>query len=78
MSLSHATVSRILRRLGISRIRDLDPKPVVLRYEHAAPGDLLHMDIKKLGRFARSSHRVTGNHVAIDDHSPHRLLRHLL
>jgi transposase InsO family protein len=80
--LSRATVSRILQRLGINRIRDLDPKPVVRRYEHAAPGDLLHLDIKKLVRIARPSHRVTGDrrdtvrgigseavHVAIDDHS---------
>jgi transposase InsO family protein len=80
--LSRATVSRILRRLKLSRIRDLEPKPPVQRYEHAHPGDLLHLDIKKLGRIARPSHRVTGNrrdrvagigweylHVAIDDHS---------
>jgi transposase InsO family protein len=79
---SRATISRILRRLGINRIRDLEPKPVVQRYEHAAPGDLLHLDIKKLARIARPSHRVTGDrrntvrgiggetlHVAIDDHS---------
>ena len=80
--LSRATISRILRRLGINRIRDLDPKPMVQRYEHPAPGDLLHLDIKKLVRIARPSHRVTGDrrdtvrgiggealHVAIDDHS---------
>jgi len=80
--LSRATVSRILRRLKLSRIRDLEPKPPVQRYEHAAPGDLLHLDIKKLGRIVRPSHRVTGDrrdsvdgagwehvHVAIDDHS---------
>ena len=80
--LSRATVSRILRRLKLSRIRDLEPKLPVQRYEHARPGDLLHLDIKKLGRIARPSHRVTGNrrdrvsgigweylHVAIDDHS---------
>ena len=80
--LSRATVSRILRRLKLSRIRDLEPKLPVQRYEHAQPGDLLHLDIKKLGRIARPSHRVTGNrrdavkgigweylHVAIDDHS---------
>jgi transposase InsO family protein len=80
--LSRATVSRILRRLKLSRIRDLEPKPLVQRYEHAAPGDLLHLDIKKLGRIVRPSHRVTGDrrdtaggagweyvHVAIDDHS---------
>jgi transposase InsO family protein len=80
--LSRATVSRILRRLKLSRIRDLEPRSVVQRYEHAEPGDLLHLDIKKLGRIIRPSHRVTGNrrdsvdgagweyvHVAIDDHS---------
>ena len=80
--LSRATVSRILRRLKLSRMRDLEPKPPVQRYEHARPGDLLHLDIKKLGRIVRPSHRVTGDrrdsvegagwecvHVAIDDHS---------
>ena len=80
--LSRATVSRILRRAKLSRMRDLEPKPPVQRYEHARPGDLLHLDIKKLGRIIRPSHRVTGDrrdsvegagweyvHVAIDDHS---------
>ena len=80
--LSRATVSRILRRLKLNRIRHLEPVAPPQRYEHAAPGDLLHMDIKKLGRIARPSHRVTGDrrdrvagigweyvHVAIDDHS---------
>ena len=80
--LSRATVSRILRRLKLHRVRDLEPRPVVQRYEHPAPGDLLHLDIKRLVRIARPSHRVTGNrrdkvpgigaeyvHVAIDDHS---------
>jgi transposase InsO family protein len=78
--LSRATVSRILRGLKLSRIRE--PKPAVQRYEHPAPGDLLHLDIKKLGRIVRPSHRVTGDRrdsvegagweylrVAIDDHS---------
>ena len=82
IGLSRATVSRILRRLKLSRISDLEPKPPVLRYEHAAAGDMLHLDIKKLGRIVRPSHRVTGNRrdsvdgagweyvpVAIDDHS---------
>jgi len=80
--LSRATVSRILRRLKLNRMRDLEPRPIVQRYEHAAPGDLLHLDIKRLVRIARPSHRVTGNrrdkvpgigaeyvHVAVDDHS---------
>jgi transposase InsO family protein len=80
--LSRATVSRILGRLKLNRIRDLEPRPVFQRYEHAAPGDLLHLDIKRLVCIARPSHRVTGDrrdtvkgigceyvHVAIDDHS---------
>jgi transposase InsO family protein len=80
--LSRATVSRILRRLKLSRMRDLEPAPPVVRYEHAAPGDLLHLDIKKLGRFGCVGHRIHGDrkqhvkrvgweyvHVAIDDHS---------
>jgi len=80
--LSRATVSRILRRLHLSRIRDLEPLPPVVRYEHAAPGDLLHLDIKKIGRFQAMGCRITGHrrgrihragweyvHVAIDDHS---------
>jgi transposase InsO family protein len=80
--LSRATVSRILRRLHLSRIRDLEPPPPVIRYEHPRPGDLLHLDIKKIGRFQAVGCRITGNrrgrihragweyvHVAIDDHS---------
>ena len=80
--LSRATVSRILRRLHLSRMRDLEPAPPIVRYEHAAPGDLLHLDIKKIGRFQAIGCRITGNrrgrihragweyvHVAIDDHS---------
>lgn len=51
--LSRATVSRILRRLKLSRMSDLEPKAPVRRYEHARAGDLLHLDIKKLGRIAR-------------------------
>src|SRR5882757_3741070 len=50
--LSRATVSRILRRLGLNRMRDLEPAVPLIRYEHAAPGDLLHLDIKQLGRFS--------------------------
>ncbi|HET9406318.1 MAG TPA: IS481 family transposase [Candidatus Sulfotelmatobacter sp.] len=81
-ALSPATVSRILRRHCLSRTRDLQPTVPVLRYEHPHPGDLLHLDTKKLARIAKPGHRVTGNprdetrgagwemlHVAIDDHS---------
>ncbi|MGH9467853.1 MAG: hypothetical protein ACRD1Y_10920 [Terriglobales bacterium] len=57
---SRSTLSRVLRRLRLSRLRELDPHPPVQRYEHAAAGDLLLRDIKKLDRIVRASHRVTG------------------
>lgn len=79
---SVASISRHLRGLGLSSLRVLDPVQAVLRYEHAAPGELLHMDTKKLGRIERVGHRISGDratrsrgagweyaHVAIDDHS---------
>jgi transposase InsO family protein len=58
---SPATVSRVLKRAGISRLRDLDPAPPVRRYQRDHPGELIHLDIKKLGRFERAGHRVTGD-----------------
>ena len=80
--LSTATVSRILRRARLSRWRDLNPPPPVVRYEHPHPGDLLHLDIKGLTRFAEVDRRGDGRlrgkrkhpgfcalHIAIDDHS---------
>jgi transposase InsO family protein len=79
---SLSSVSRLLARLGLSSLKALDPVAPVVRYEREAPGELLHMDTKKLGRIVRPSHRVTGDrrdsvdgagwefaHVAIDDHS---------
>ena len=81
-ALSRSTVSRILRRLGLHRLRALDPAPPPRRYEYPQPGGLLHLDIKALGRFQRpqfrhhplGSRRSSGAgweylHVAIDDHS---------
>jgi transposase InsO family protein len=80
--LSRATVFRILKRLGLNRLSRLEPALPVQRYEHAAPGDLIHLDIKKLARFAQTGHRITGDrtrstpgagweflHVSIDDYS---------
>ena len=61
LALSSATVSRILRKARLSRMRDLDPPEPVRRYERAHPGELIHIDIKKLGRFARVGHRITGD-----------------
>jgi transposase InsO family protein len=82
LGISCSSVSRVLARAGLSKLADLEPTEPVQRYEHAAPGDLLHIDIKKLGRIERPSHRVTGNRrdrvegagweflfVAIDDHA---------
>ena len=80
--LSRATVSRLLRRHRLSRWRELFPPVPVIRYERPHPGDLLHIDIKKLPRIHRPGFRVTGDRrdtvraagydfvfVAIDDHS---------
>jgi len=82
LGVSKSTVSRVLARAGLSRLRDLAPAEPVHRYEHSAPGDLLHIDTKKLGRIKAPGHRVTGNprdrsrgagwevlFVAVDDHA---------
>jgi transposase InsO family protein len=79
---SPASVSRILRRARLSRWRDLNPPPPVVRYEHPHPGDLVHLDIKGMTRFSDVSLRGDGRlrgkqkhpgflalHVAVDDHS---------
>ena len=58
---SASTISRLLSRKGLSSLSALDGPRVVIRYEREAPGELLHMDTKKLGRIVRPSHRVTGN-----------------
>lgn len=59
---SPATVSRVLKRLGLSRMRDLEPAQPVRRYERDHPGELIHLDIKKLGRFSAVGYRITGDH----------------
>jgi transposase InsO family protein len=79
---SSASVSRILRCAHLSRWRDLNPPPPVVRYEHPHPGDLVHLDIKGMTRFSEVSLRGDGRlrgrnkhpgflalHVAVDDHS---------
>jgi transposase InsO family protein len=78
--IARSTISAVLKRLGLARLRYLNPPPPVQRYEWSRPGEMIHMDIKKLGRIVRPSHRVTGDrrdtvdgagweyaHVAIDD-----------
>ena len=61
VGVSPATVSRILQRAGLSRLKDLDPAEPVRRYERQHPGELIHIDIKKLGRFHQLGHRITGD-----------------
>lgn len=82
LGVSRATVQRTLRRAGLSRLSALDPVELPRRYEREAPGELLHIDIKKLGRIGRVGHRINGDrttrtrsvgweytYVAVDDHS---------
>src|SRR5262245_29572969 len=61
LKISPATVSRILRRMGLNRIRDLEPAEPERRYERDKPGEMIHIDIKKLGRFEQVGHRITGD-----------------
>jgi transposase InsO family protein len=82
LGLSRSTVARIAKAAGLNRLSKLEPAPLYRRYERAEPGELLHFDVKKLGRIVKVGHRITGNrqdhtrgagwdflHVAIDDAS---------
>ncbi len=82
LSVAPSTIARLLRRAGLHRLAELELALPENRYEHARPGQLLHLDIKKLGRIGSPGHRVTGDrshrhrgigweyvHLAIDDHS---------
>ena len=77
-----STVAAVLKRVGLNRLPPIEAPPPVRRYERERPGELLHVDIKKLGRFKEIGHRVTGRrrhggrrlgweyvHVCIDDHT---------
>jgi transposase InsO family protein len=83
LGLPISTVTKILRRLRLNRLKALDPPIVIVRYQRARPGELLHLDTKKLGRIQGVGHRITGRqpgavnrhhgigweclHVCIDD-----------
>ena len=58
---AHSTVGRVAQQGGLNRLSHLDPPVAPRRYVYPHPGDLLHLDIKRLGRFVRPGHRVTGN-----------------
>ena len=75
-----STVSGILTRIGLGKLWRLEPAEPANRYEKRRPGELVHVDVKKLGRIGRPGHRVNGDrrirsrgigweyvHVAIDD-----------
>ena len=61
LSISPATVSRILNRRGLNRLSALEPAEPVRRYEREHPGELIHIDIKKLGKIDGIGHRITGD-----------------
>jgi transposase InsO family protein len=85
LGMAVSTVGAVLVRLGLNRLSRLEPPEPPNRYERRHPGELVHLDVKKLGRFVRPGHRVTGRnvegawarkgtgweavHVAIDDYS---------
>jgi len=82
LRLGRSTVARLVARLGLGRLQNLEPQPPVRRYERRYVGELLHLDVKKLGRIGRVGHRITGDrrrrvrgigweyvHVAVDDAS---------
>jgi transposase len=84
LDMAVSTVGAVLSRLGLNRLSRLEPPEPPNRYQRRRPGELVHLDIKQLGRFERPGHRVTGRkaplrrthragweyvHVAVDDHS---------
>src|SRR5271155_893574 len=81
LRLAYSTVCRYLKRHRISRKRDICPQPQPRRYERKTPGEIIHIDIKKLAKIDGVGHRIHGDrtqgngkgweylHVAIDDHS---------
>ena len=74
LEVSRATVTRILKRYGLPRLIDLEQKPQVIRYERERPGELLHMDTKKLARFEAVGHRIHGNRSRHSDGAGYEFL----
>jgi transposase InsO family protein len=83
LGMARSTVGLVLRRLGLGKLRALEPKPAIVRYERDRPGEMIHLDIKKLGQINGVGHRFAGRgpgthnlgpggdflHVCVDDAS---------
>jgi len=82
LGMPRSTIGAILRRHGLGRLSALDPKVPVIRYERENPGELIHLDTKKLAKIQGIGHRIHGDrrarvrglgwefaHLAIDDHT---------
>jgi len=80
LAMPERTVRGVIARLGMSRLPPLEAPEPANRYERPRPGELIHIDVKKLGRIARPGHRVNGDrttrsrgigwefvHVCVDD-----------
>jgi transposase InsO family protein len=61
LSMARSTIIKILKRLGMARLKDLEPARITRRYAYRRPGELVHIDIKKLGRFLKVGHRMHGD-----------------
>ena len=66
LAMPRSTVGAVLRRLGLGQLGNLDPKPPAIRYQRERPGELIHIDTKKLGRIDGVGHRITGYHVGVN------------
>ena len=83
LGMARSTVGAVLRRLGLGKLKALEPRPEVIRYQRERPGEMIHLDIKKLGKINGVGHRFAGRgpgthnlgrgwdflHVCIDDAS---------
>jgi transposase InsO family protein len=56
-----STIGKVLHRLGLGRLKALEPILPAIRYERERPGELIHLDTKKLGKIDGIGHRITGN-----------------
>ena len=65
VSVSPATVCRVLKKRGLNKLSTLEPAEPIRRYEREKPGELIHLDIKKLGRIGSIGHRITGRYPGV-------------